>query len=107
MKIQRVVLLRLVVVAIVLSFCGVASATAAPNISGTLVYWALWNEGEQQQVATAETIAAFEKAFPNVKVNVTWAGREVLTKARSALLAGTQLDLVDTAADELNAALII
>ncbi|NIQ79497.1 MAG: extracellular solute-binding protein, partial [Anaerolineae bacterium] len=81
-------------------------AAAEGEISGDLVYWVMWNEGEPEQMIIADTIAEFEKAYPNVNVEVTWAGREVLTKARSALLAGQQLDLVDQAADELNAALI-
>jgi raffinose/stachyose/melibiose transport system substrate-binding protein len=92
------------------AFGSTTSMAAGPlpeeDISGDFVYWALWNEGEPQQQVFAEVVAAFQEKYPNVNVQVTWAGREVLTKARSALMAGTQLDLVDTAADELNAALI-
>jgi raffinose/stachyose/melibiose transport system substrate-binding protein len=66
----------------------------------------MWNEGEPQQIAFAKMIEGFEAAYPDVTVNVTWAGREVLTKLRSALLAGQQVDLIDHAADEINAALI-
>ncbi len=118
MKASRVFLMILVASALLLNACAVPTpATQAPQaaeepaaaegeISGDLVYWVMWNEGEPEQMIIADTIAEFEKAYPNVNVEVTWAGREVLTKARSALLAGQQLDLVDQAADELNAALI-
>lgn len=123
MKVLRITLMLLVVSAMLLSACAVAPATEAPKateaeeaveapaaggaeISGDLVYWVMWNEGEPEQMVIAETVAAFEEAYPNVNVKLTWAGREVLTKSRSALLAGTQLDLVDQAADELNAALM-
>lgn len=125
MKTRNLVLLLIVVMAMVLSSCGggapaapaapAAAPQAAPaapaaaegaELSGDIVYWGMWNEGEPMQQALTEIFAAFEKAHPKVKVQVTWAGREVLTKSRSAILAGQQLDLVDQAADELNAALM-
>ncbi len=124
MKAVRFVLMILVISGLMLSGCAGAPATPAPQateapgaaevpaaaggeeISGELVYWVLWNEGEPEQMVFSEIADEFEKAYPNVDVKLTWAGREVLTKARSALLAGTQLDLVDQAADELNGALI-
>jgi raffinose/stachyose/melibiose transport system substrate-binding protein len=133
MKVARYIVMILVVSSLLLSACGGAPATPAPEptakpaaeepaaeepvveepaaeagpaLSGKLVYWALWNEGEQEQVVFSQIVEDFEKAYPDVDVEVTWAGREVLTKARSALMAGTQLDLVDQAADELNAALM-
>jgi raffinose/stachyose/melibiose transport system substrate-binding protein len=117
MKVLRFTLMLLVVSALLLSACAApppppqateasgAPAPAGAEISGDFVYWALWNEGEPQQQALSEIIDAFEQQYPDVNVQVTWAGREVLTKARSALLAGAQLDLVDQAGDELNAAL--
>ena len=122
MKTTRIVLYLILALAMLLSACG-GGATPAPaqpqgpapaetqapaageGLSGELIYWAMWNEGEPQQLALAEMITAFEAAYPQVKVNVTWAGREVLTKMRSALLAEQQIDLSDQAADELNAAL--
>ena len=82
-----------------------AGAPAGAELSGDLVLWSMWNEGEPQQQVQADAIAAFQKAHPKVNVKVTWAGREVLTKSRTALLGGQQLDLIDQAADELNAAL--
>jgi len=112
MKVATVFVKGLVALALLFSALGgvagpvPTSRAAGEEISGDLVYWALWNEGEPQQQAMAEVISAFQQKYPNVNIQVTWAGREVLTKARSALMAGTQLDLVDQAADELNAALI-
>lgn len=110
MKRTKLFCMMMVVAALVLSGLGITAQAAAPNpeeeISGDFVYWVLWNEGEPEQMVFSEVIAEFQKAYPNVNVKVTWAGREVLTKARSALMAGSQLDLVDQAADELNAAFI-
>ena len=63
-----------------------AAAPAGAELSGDLVLWSMWNEGEPQQQVQADAIAAFQKAYPNVNVKVTWAGREVLTKSRAALL---------------------
>ena len=48
-------------------------------------------------------IKDFERANPGVKVDVQWAGREVLTKVRAALAAGQPPDLVDKDAEEVGA----
>jgi raffinose/stachyose/melibiose transport system substrate-binding protein len=80
--------------------------TTAPIGPVTIVYWSSWNEGEPFQKVMAQAITDFEAANPNIKIEVTWAGRDILTKLSSAIAAGTSPDLVDHSADELWAALI-
>ncbi len=54
-----------------------------------LEYYSMWNPGEDQQQVLAKVIADFEKANPGVSVKVTWAGRQVVAKARSRVIMGT------------------
>jgi raffinose/stachyose/melibiose transport system substrate-binding protein len=106
-----------VVFAMLLSACQ-AAATAAPAAEATtapaaatpaaasgekveLVYWSMWNEGENQAKAIAETISAFEAKNPNIHITVTWNGRENQTLLRNALASGTKVDLMDQDADQV------
>src|SRR5215218_7172071 len=73
---------------------------------GTLKYWSMWNQGEPQQKVLQKTISEFQKANPDITVDVLWGGREILTKVRSALATGTGPDLVDKDAEELVGALV-
>jgi raffinose/stachyose/melibiose transport system substrate-binding protein len=66
----------------------------------------MWNKGEPQQVVLSKVISDFETANPNITIDVTWGGRDILTKVRSALLSGNPPDLVDKDADEMGAAII-
>lgn len=69
-------------------------------------FWSMWNEGEPQQQVLASAIENFEKEY-DVKVDVRWAGREVLSTVRPRLLAGENIDLVDQNAAELYGALVV
>ena len=72
-----------------------------------LQYWAMWNQGEAQQEVAAGIIEGYMAEHPNVKINVTWAGRDVLTKIRSAIAGGGAVpEITDMAADELWGAFI-
>ena len=83
------------------------AATTADN-SGpqTLTWWSMWNKGEPQQIALQKTADDFMAAYPNIKVNITWGGRDILTKVRSSILSNNPPDLVDKDADEMGAAII-
>jgi ABC-type glycerol-3-phosphate transport system substrate-binding protein len=76
------------------------------GVGGTLKYWSMWNEEEPQQKVLQKTINEFQKANPDITVDVLWGGREILTKVRSALATGTGPDLVDKDAEELVGALV-
>ncbi len=118
MRAMKYIVFSLVLLSILLSGCGGATpttvATEAPQPAATqasqpaateapaastekqeVVYWSLWNEGEPQADVLKQYMADYTAAHPNVTFNVTWAGREVLTKLQTALSAGQKVDLVD------------
>ncbi len=87
-----------------------AAPTQAPAAStGNVVitYWSLWNEGESQVDVLKGYMADYTKLHPNVTFNVTWAGRDILTKLNTALSAGQKVDLVDGEGAALRGGLII
>jgi raffinose/stachyose/melibiose transport system substrate-binding protein len=61
----------------------------------TLVYWSMWNEDEPQGQVMKQAIAAFEAAYPNVTIDVTWQGRPGRNLFTPAIDSGTVIDLVD------------
>ncbi|GAA0179774.1 hypothetical protein SH2C18_25900 [Clostridium sediminicola] len=81
------------------------ATTEDAEISGTINYSSMWNEGEPQAEALKEMAVAFEKET-GVKVEFEFAGRDVLTKIRSRLLMNDAPDLVDQDLSELNGALL-
>ena len=86
-----------------------ACSSGSPTKAGspqTLTWWSMWNAGEPQQVALQQVANDFMVAYPNTKVNITWGGRDILTKVRSSLLSKNPPDLVDKDADEMGAAII-
>lgn len=78
-----------------------AAAEEAEEI--TLSYWAQWSENETQAEVLKEAIARFEEDYPNVTVEVNWAGREVRDILRSSIDSGSQIDIVEGAHDNLTA----
>jgi ABC-type glycerol-3-phosphate transport system substrate-binding protein len=92
------------VIALVLAAC--QTPTSGPGGEVTLRWWSLFNKGEPSQIVDEKIIADFQRAYPNIKVDVLWGGREVLTKVRAALTAGDPPDLVDMDADDVFATII-
>jgi raffinose/stachyose/melibiose transport system substrate-binding protein len=71
-----------------------APADSTPKISGEISYSAMWTEKENQAVWLSAMADAFQQET-GVKVNLTYVGRDILTKVRTDLLAGKAPDLVD------------
>lgn len=107
----NMVVMVMVIVAMLLSACQTAAtpaaveATKAPAAAAAekveLVYWSMWNEGENQALAITELIKAFEAQNPNIHITVTWNGRQNQTLLRNALASGTKVDLMDQDADQV------
>ncbi len=95
----------LLVCAVLLAGCTTGGSSGQAQ-KVTLTWWSMWNKGEPQQIVLSKTITDFEKAYPNITVDVTWGGRDILTKVRLAMLSGNPPDLVDKDADEMAAAII-
>lgn len=72
----------------------------------TIVYWSMFSEGEPLQQVIAKADTAFEKKYPNIHVEVKWAGRQVLTQLQSALAAHQQVDIVDHSDDRVFNAIV-
>lgn len=71
----------------------------------SIEYVSLWNAGEPQAVFMEEMANKFE-AETGTKVEITFAGRDILTKIRSRLLMQDAPDLVDQDFSELSGALL-
>jgi len=119
---RKITLITLMVLGLLLSACGPAAkptpvpeATAVPRETPTeppaaepvtVVYWSFWNEGEPATPVVKQWIAGYEKEHPNVKFDLTFAGREVLTKLQTALSAGTKVDLIEHEGPPMRGSLI-
>lgn len=80
--------------------------TTAANESSKIVYWSYWTEAEPQAKVLQGWIDEFQKANPNITVEVKWNGRQNQTLVRTALLGGEKIDLVDAGSDELASGLL-
>lgn len=125
MKSLKFSLALLVALAILISACAspaapteapAPAATEAPAPAATeaavsgepveIVYWSLWNEGEPQVTVLKNWMDEYTKLHPNVKFNVTWAGREILTKVQTAMSGGQNIDLIDHEGPAIRGALV-
>ncbi|WP_418667655.1 ABC transporter substrate-binding protein [Allofournierella sp.] len=96
------------VMALSLAACGGAPAPSTPvvsapesgttpaSLSGSVVYWSMWQETEPQADILKAAVARFEKANPDVTVEVEWSGRDVKNLVSAAVQAGEQVDLFDS-----------
>jgi raffinose/stachyose/melibiose transport system substrate-binding protein len=117
----------IVILALLLSACGGAAAPAAEPAAAEpaaaepaaaepaageaaapaagepveLIFWSMWNEGENQALALQEIFDKFEAANPNITIKTTWNGRQNQTTLRTALAGGTKVDLMDQDADQV------
>lgn len=73
------------------------------TLEGTVEYWSSWNETEPQADAISRAAEAFMKQNPDVKINITWNGRDLRKLIIPALEAGTVIDAFDHNADTVTA----
>ena len=122
-KILRTSLIGLAVLALVLTSCApkptatpvpaVAKPTAAPakpteppvEEKVTINWWTCWNPGERYADWCQLCADGFEKETGH-KVEVTFNGRDNQTKLRTALSAGTKVDLMDQDAYQVAGGLV-
>jgi raffinose/stachyose/melibiose transport system substrate-binding protein len=81
---------------LVVTSCSEKSSESSKAVSGQKIvnYWSFMNEGEPIQIWMQTFINDYEKES-GVKVNVVWAGREVLTKVKTRLAAPVADDFPD------------
>jgi raffinose/stachyose/melibiose transport system substrate-binding protein len=117
LKKWNLMLTSIVALTLLLSACSSSNGTASntPTQSaaagtgakpgGTVEYWSMFSEGEPLQLWLADAFKQFESET-GIKVIPTWAGRDVITKLRSNLLAGNVPDLIEQSNSELTAGLV-
>ncbi|MCL7380537.1 ABC transporter substrate-binding protein [Streptomyces sp. 35G-GA-8] len=88
-----------------LAACTTAGSGPGGGKSGsTLVYWSMWKEGEPQQKVLRASLDQFTKET-GIKVQVQWAGRQVLQQVVPRLNSGNPPDLTDQDGTSLHAVL--
>ncbi|HJA65015.1 MAG TPA: extracellular solute-binding protein [Candidatus Mediterraneibacter cottocaccae] len=65
------------------------------DLSGTLVYWSMWNDTEPQGMVWQQIIDGFMEEHPNVKVEVQWCGRDNKKVLKPALDGGETIDIFE------------
>jgi len=71
-----------------------------------LVYWSMWNPTEGQALVLQDAIKQYETDHPNIVIDAVWNGRQNQTLVRTALSAGTVIDLIDQDADQIAGGLV-
>lgn len=79
-----------------LSACG----PAADGGTEKLVYWSMWQEGEDQQIVLQEALDEFSEST-GIEVDVQWTGRDVRNQVIPRLTSGNPPDLTDGSLGEI------
>lgn len=77
---------------------GTTSAASAENrkdLSGKVVYWSMFNEGEPEAEAIQKAADMFMKDYPECEVEIQWTGRSNQNIVGPALEGGEQIDILD------------
>ncbi|MEV4515214.1 ABC transporter substrate-binding protein [Dactylosporangium sp. NPDC049525] len=86
-----------------LAACG-SDQTSDGGASTELVYWSMWKQGEDQQKVLQAALDDFQQQT-GIKVDVQWAGRDVLKQVAARLNAGNPPDLTDQDAGSIKGTL--
>ena len=65
------------------------------QLSGKVVYWSMYNEGEPEAMAIQKAADMFMKDYPDCEVEIQWIGRSNQDITGPALEGGEQLDILD------------
>ncbi len=74
---------------------GAASAENRKDLSGKVVYWSMFNEGEPEAAAIQKAADMFMKDYPECEVEIQWTGRSNQNIVGPALEGGEQIDILD------------
>ncbi len=72
-----------------------ASAENLKDLSGKVVYWSMFNEGEPEAEAIQKAADMFMKDYPECEVEIQWTGRSNQNIVGPALEGGEQIDILD------------
>lgn len=79
---------------------------AAIGETKTIVFWSMYNEQEPAASAIKTWIKEYKKIKPEINIDVTFAGREVVTKVMAARSGGVVVDLLGMEGFVLRASLV-
>ena len=65
------------------------------QLSGKVVYWSMYNEGEPEAMAIQKAADMFMEDYPDCEVEIQWIGRSNQDITGPALEGGEQLDILD------------
>lgn len=106
MKMKKSICLLVSLVLLIASFSGCQKAgETSGKMLKELNYVSMWNDGEPQAEVIKHIAMEFEKET-GVKVEVEFAGRDILTKIRSRLLMNDAPDIIDQDLSEISGALM-
>lgn len=65
------------------------------DLSGKVVYWSMYNEGEPEAAAIQKAAEMFMEDYPECEVEIQWVGRSNQDVVGPALEGGEQIDILD------------
>ena len=68
---------------------------SAKQLSGKVVYWSMYNEGEPEAMAIQKAADLFMAAYPDCEVEIQWLGRSMPTLWALRWRDGEQIDILD------------
>lgn len=70
-------------------------AKGEKGLSGKVVYWSMYNEGEPEAAAIQKAAEMFMEDYPECEVEIQWVGRSNQDVVGPALEGGEQIDILD------------
>ena len=70
-------------------------AKGEKDLSGKVVYWSMYNEGEPEAAAIQKAAEIFMEDYPECEVEIQWVGRSNQDVVGPALEGGEQIDILD------------
>lgn len=70
-------------------------AKGEKDLSGKVVYWSMYNEGEPEAAAIQKAAEMFMEDYPECEVEIQWVGRSNQDVVGPALEGGEQIDILD------------
>lgn len=77
------------------SSAGADGAASGKQLSGKVVYWSMYNEGEPEAMAIQKAADMFMADYPDCEVEIQWTGRSNQEIVGPALEGGEQIDILD------------
>ena len=77
------------------SSAATGGSDSGKQLSGKVVYWSMYNEGEPEAMAIQKAADMFMEDYPDCEVEIQWTGRSNQEIVGPALEGGEQIDILD------------